>query len=99
MCMQPNYTSRGSYDPTRFRGGLGTGSSVEVPEKFNGRMRSLLAQIRQTKTFPKSQITSRPFASDKADGRAGFAGLRIMHCFSSFGMSWFAAARKRGQQQ
>ena len=62
-------------------------------------MHDALAHIRQTQTFSLRQLQSSPFTADKADGRQGIAGLRVLHCFSAWAMAWFGGNRANTERE
>ena len=94
MALDPEYTSRGAYDARKNKVGIGHALELRRPKKFIDLLYFSYAHIRMSEKFSTVQLQSSPFTADKKDGRAGIAGLRVLHCFSSFAMSWFGGNKK-----
>eukprot|EP00959_Pyramimonas_sp_CCMP1952_P345524 7235831-Pyramimonas_sp.AAC.1 len=69
-----------------------------VPVNFSRRYNDLLALIRLTGAFPLTAIRSQAYAAPKNNSKQGIKGQRILHCFDSFGMSYFGYLQRTSRR-
>ena len=83
IALSPNFTAKKTTQKT----GIGRKKVPDPPAKFIQRMKDTLTQIRRTARTPMNWARAWSFSSSKNKGKAGVAGLRLMHCFDCVGMA------------